>query len=110
MDMVAARIPARITPAISAANTPWVAIRSAIVMMIVSESSSAGMEPTAVMAFPTTPMKMATVMEITTHMLATLLDSSSFFASSIAIKRSSTWGIPKYPSPQASMEAIFSAP
>ena len=39
VDMVAARIPARITPATMAKNTPFVLIRSASLMMIVSESA-----------------------------------------------------------------------
>ncbi len=110
VDMVAARMPARITPATRAASTPCLEIRSEIVMRMVSASSRAGMEPAFVMALPITPIKIATAMEITTQTEATLLDSFSFSASSMAIKRRSTWGIPKYPSPQASMEAIVKAP
>ena len=61
-----------------------------MVMMMVSASSSVGMEPTLVMALPITPMKIATAMEITTQMVATLLERSSFLASSMAMKRRST--------------------
>ena len=48
VDMVAARIPARITPAIRAKKKPCWLIRSAILMMMVSESelvSSSGILP-----------------------------------------------------------------
>ena len=52
----------------------------------------------------------ATVREIRTHTMAILLDIFSSRSLRIAMKRSSTWGIPKYPSPHASMEKIFSQP
>ena len=95
VDMVAARIPARIRPATMAARNPCLEIRSATTRIMVSGSSSTGITPAFDMAFPTTPINTAITMEMTTQMVATLLESFSFFASSIAIKRSSTWGIPK---------------
>ena len=48
----------------------------------------------------------ATDIEITTQTLATRLESFNFFVSSIAINLKRICGMPKYPSPQASVEAI----
>ena len=48
VDMVAARIPARMTPATNANRTPWELMRLAILIMTVSESElvvSIGISP-----------------------------------------------------------------
>lgn len=95
VDMVAARIPARITPASRAGSTPNWLIRLAIRTMMVSESASCSSAPALVMALPTNPMVMATPIEITTHEEATRRESFSFFSSSMAIKRTKMWGMPK---------------
>ena len=98
VDMVAARMPARIMPPTSAASQPWLAIRSAMRMMIVSASEEVvklSTAPAAEMALPTTPIITAAAMEMTTHTLATRRESFSFCASPMAMKRSSTWGMPK---------------
>ena len=63
--------------------------------MMVSASVKDSRAPARVMALPTTPMKMATAMEITTQMEATRRDRVSFSSSSMAINRSRMWGIPK---------------
>ena len=87
VDMVAARIPARITPAINAAKKPWVLIKSAIVMMILSPSLRLSIEPFALMALPTIPIKMATNIANTTHTVAILRESTNFFSSLMDMKR-----------------------
>ena len=97
VDMVAARIPARIRPASTAASTPCCAMRLAMRTMRVSleeplRNSSA---PALVMPRPTTPMTMEAVMAMTTHTLAMRRLSTSFFSSSMAMKRSRMCGIPK---------------
>lgn len=46
-------------------------------------------------ARPISPMATAAKSEIKTQMTATFLDSANLDSSLIAIKRSSTWGIPK---------------
>ena len=109
--MVDARIPARISPARIAAITPCLLRRSAIRTIIVSdaEPSRRSNSPAAVIPSPTTPISTATASEITTHVVATLLESVSFSSSSIAMKRRRICGIPKYPSPHASMEIILSS-
>ena len=45
-------------------------------------------------------------MEITTHTDAILLEVFNLFSSSIPIKRSRICGMPKYPSPHASVDAM----
>ena len=109
VDMVEARIPARIVPARSAGSTPCWLIRSAILTMIVSEAepSSGISSPAAVMASPMIPISTATAREMTTHPVATLLDSFNFSSSSMAIKRSRICGMPKYPRPHAIMDTIL---
>ena len=89
VDMVEARIPARMVPARNAGRIPCVLRRSAILTMIVSEAepSSKVSSPAFVIPRPTTPMRTATAREITTHVVATLLERESFFSSSIAMKR-----------------------
>ena len=62
------------------------------------------------MALPTRPMMMATAMEITTQEVATRRESFSFFSSSMAMKRTRMWGMPKYPRPQANREQMVSRP
>ena len=59
-----------------------------------------------VIAEPIIPIKMATNMEITTHTDAILLEVFNLFSSSIPIKRSRICGMPKYPSPHASVDAM----
>ena len=44
---------------------------------------------------PTMPMTMEAVMAMTTHTLAMRRLSTSFFSSSMAMKRSRMWGMPK---------------
>ena len=97
VDMVAARMPARIRPARMAASTPCWAIRLATRTIRVSleeplRNSSA---PALVMPRPTMPMTMEAVMAMTTHTLAMRRLSTSFFSSSMAMKRSRMWGMPK---------------
>ena len=74
------------------------------------ESERTSIAPAFVMLYPIIPMKIATVIEITTHTLAILLDIFSLFSSLIPIKRRRICGIPKYPSPHARVEAMVSAP
>ena len=97
VDMVDARIPDRTTPAISAGRTPWVASSFAISTMMVSDwlPPRLGIAPAAVIPRPTIPMKIATLIEITTHTDAIRLESFSFLSSPIAMKRSRICGIPK---------------
>ena len=47
------------------------------------------------MALPTTPMMMATPMEMTTQLVAMRRDSFSSFSSRMAMKRTRMWGMPK---------------
>ena len=51
--------------------------------------------PALVMPRPTMPMMMEAVMAMTTQTVAMRRLSTSFFSSSMAIKRSRMWGIPK---------------
>ena len=98
VDMVEARMPAMIRPAISAASTPWVLSRSAILTMTASAAllePKVSISPTRDMARPTTPMVTATVMEMTTQMLPMRREIFSLLASLMPIKRSRIWGIPK---------------
>ena len=97
VDMVAARMPARITPAISAGSGPNWLSRVAMRTMMVSLAlpSSGATAPTLVIPLPTTPINTATAMEMTTHTVAMRRLTFSLFSSSMAIKRSRMWGIPK---------------
>ena len=97
VDMVDARIPARIRPATIANRKPCWLSTSAMRTMMVSESEPVrvGMTPALDMDRPTTPMKTATAREMTTQMDATRRDRLSLRSSSMAMKRSRTWGIPK---------------
>ena len=108
VDIVDARIPESTTPAITAKMAPWLARRSDIFIITVSESEpeSAGMQPSPLIASPTTPIQTDTAIEIRTQTVATLLESESFFSSSIAMNLSRICGIPKYPSPHARVEMI----
>ncbi len=76
VDIVEARIPARIVPARNAGRIPYVLNRSEICTMIVSESEpeSTASAPASLMARPITPINTATASEITTHVVATLLE------------------------------------
>ena len=51
--------------------------------------------PTLVMPRPTMPMTMDAAMAMTTQTVAMRRLSTSFFSSSMAMKRSRMWGIPK---------------
>ena len=98
VDMVAARMPARIKPATMLNKTPFWLIKCVICTMMVSLSpllASRGTRPALVMALPTMPINTATAMEITTHTLAIRRLSLSLSSSSMAIKRSRIWGMPK---------------
>ena len=98
VDMVEARIPAMIRPAISAVSTPWVLSRSAILTMTASAAllePKVSISPTRDMARPTTPMVTATVMEMTTQILPMRREIFSLLASLMPIKRSRIWGMPK---------------
>ena len=97
VDIVAARMPARMSPARTAASTPCWLMRLAMRTMRVSldeplRNSSA---PTLVMPRPTMPMTMDAVMAMTTQTVAMRRLRTSFFSSSMAMKRSRMWGIPK---------------
>ena len=97
VDMVDARIPARIRPASTAQTMPFWLSRSAMRTMMVSESEPARLSsaPALVMARPTMPMNTATNSETMTQEVATRRDSLSFFSSSMAMKRSRMCGMPK---------------
>ena len=84
-------------PASTAASAPWALMRLAMRTMRVSldeplRNSSA---PALVMPRPTMPMTMEAVMAMTTHTEAMRRLRTSFFSSSMAMKRSRMWGIPK---------------
>ena len=112
VDMVEARIPARITPAPITASTPFSLNKAAIRIMIVSESDPERnpIAPTSDMARPTMPIKIATAIEITTHTEAILLDLPILSSFSVAINRRRMWGIPKYPRPHANEDAMVIIP
>ena len=93
--IVDARIPARITPAISANTAPFSASRLEILMMIVSLSARLSIAPLFVIARPTKPINTATAREITTQTVATLLDVFNCLLSLIAINLRRICGIPK---------------
>ena len=90
VDIVEARMPARIVPASKAGRIPCLLNKSAICTMIVSESEPVRVfkAPTSLIARPITPIKTATAREMTTQIVATRLESVSFYSSSIAMKRS----------------------
>ena len=87
VDIVAARTPARITPARSAGRIPCLLNRLVIAMMTVSGSSRAPIEPYLTIPSPTTPMNTATVIAITTQIVAIRRERTSFFSSSMDMKR-----------------------
>ncbi len=102
VDMVHARMPAKMIPATSAAKTPFSLISIAIFIMTVSESveALAGSEMTFMLPFfaivlPITPIRTAIDIEMTTHIEAILLEILILLTSSIAIKRRRICGIPK---------------
>ena len=76
----------------TATNTPCVESKCAIFTIIVSEllPTSVSMAPALVMLSPTIPINTATLRDITTHIVATLLESLSLFSSSIAINLNKT--------------------
>ena len=65
--------------------------------------------PALLIPRPMIPIRIAVPIAMTTHTLAILRDSFSFFSSLIAINRRRICGIPKYPSPHASVETIVRA-
>ncbi len=87
VDMVAARIPARITPPRTAASTPFLLSSLVRAMMTRSLSSNGAMPPAFTTARPTIPIKIAIPMAKVTQMEATRLERTSFFSSSIDMKR-----------------------
>ena len=97
VDMVAARIPANISPAMTAGRLPMEAIFSAILIIILwlSPGAMGASAPEPIMALPIMPISTAMPMEITTQMEATRRERDSFCGSSIAMNRSKIWGIPK---------------
>ena len=95
VDMVQARMPARITPASRPGSTPRWAIWSETTMMMRSGSSRGSRAPAWTMLMPSTPMKMATNMETNTQTEATRRLRVIFLGSSMAMKRSRMWGMPK---------------
>lgn len=97
VDMVLARIPARIRPAMRAGRIPALLRRVAIWMTMVSlaEPDRDAIVPEAVRALPTTPIITARNMAMTTHTEPTRRETTSFFSSSMAMNRSRMWGIPK---------------
>ncbi len=105
VDIVAARMPARITPA----NTNKIKLLPpsfcANTINIVS-----GSPIFLTTAAPIIPISKAENREMTTHTVAILREVFNSFSLRIAIKRSSTCGIPKYPSPHASVEIIVIKP
>ena len=95
VDIVLAKMPARITPASSAATTPCWDSRLAICTIMVSLSASAPIAPFLTIAEPTTPITTAMNIEITTQMVAMRREVFNLRSSSMAINRSRMWGIPK---------------
>ena len=100
VDIVEARIPAIMIPAINAASTPFLLSRVAIEMMIVSDlelasdadeadEKSGSSAPLSVIPIPTIPITIATAIEIMTQIVPTLLEILSLLTSPIAIKRTS---------------------
>ena len=83
-----------------------------MVIITFSESApvSTSIYPCLLKVYPIIPINTATAIEITTQIVAILLESFILFSSLIAIKRKSTCGIPKYPSPHASVDAILIEP
>ena len=90
VDIVDARIPAMIRPPTIAARGPAFARRLAITTITVSGSARGSITLFFVIARPTTPMNIATASEITTHTVATRLETLSFLLSFIAINLSRT--------------------
>ena len=75
-----------------------------------SAPSSVSIIPPLLKLYPIIPMKIATPIEMTTQIDAILRDNVISLSSLIAINRRRICGIPKYPSPHAKVEAIFTAP
>ena len=83
VDIVAARIPARITPAKRAVSKPcWLNIL-AMAIITVSLSARDTIAPDFDIASPITPMKIATAIANTTQMEAILLERVSLFCKRI---------------------------
>ena len=102
--MVAARMPAITSPA-RAAGSRLVERR-----MKIFSASEAVVRAVGKRVRPTTPMNTATVREITTHTVAMRREAFSSPSRRMAMNRSSTWGIPKYPRPQARVERMERRP
>ena len=96
--MVAARMPAIMTPATMAASAPCVEMSAAVFTMRLSASDSdAGIAiaPVLTMPKPTMPITTATPSEMTTQTVAMRRLKLSLSSSPMAIKCSRMWGIPK---------------
>ena len=102
--MVAARMPAMTRPA-STGGSRLVESR-----INTFSASDAVVSDVGKRARPIRPMNTATDREITTHTVAMRRDCFSSFSLRIAMNRRSTWGIPKYPSPHASVETMLRGP
>ena len=98
VDMVLAIMPARVTPASRAKATPQWLSRLASWMTMVSESELVArvtILPVLDTLKPTTPMRTATPMAMTTQMEPTRREMVSFFSSPMDMNRTRMWGIPK---------------
>ena len=98
VDMVLAMMPAKVTPASREKATPYWLSSSASLITMVSESElvvSVTIRPALDTPKPTTPMRTATPMAITTQMEPTRREMVSFSSSSMDMKRTRMWGIPK---------------
>ena len=87
VDIVAASIPARTTPARRATANPFSPRSPASLTIIVSdpEPVRGSIAPALVTLYPTIPITIATASDITTQVVAILLESFSFSRSSIAM-------------------------
>ena len=98
VDMVAARIPAMMMPAMMAGRTPtWARAWEALTIMFSAADWLSGMAMTPALAMlkPTMPMTTAMPREITTQTEPTRRESFSLVSSPMAMKCSRMWGIPK---------------
>ncbi len=104
--MVAARIPAMITPARSGWKRSCARLAKTFSAPLWERSAASVGKSFR----PRIPIKTATESETTTQTVAIRRERVSSSPRRIAIKRSRTCGIPKYPSPQESVERIVRNP
>ena len=98
VDIVAARMPARISPAMIAATAPFEAISAAVRTIRFSASGSLEgivIAPARAMPKPTRPITTATPSDTTHQIEPTRREIFSSFSSRAAIKCSRMWGMPK---------------